>query len=133
MLPVGEGNSRLSVKFYLVAMLFILFDIEVVFLYPWAVVYKEMLAAKCQSHFRLNDVLPRHTVCGIHLRPQEAGVRLEALNDSSFGILPGRRFAPAPEILLTVNPPVAVQVIQEKTKSHGQHDSHQNSQDGRAQ
>jgi len=44
MLPVGEGNSRLSVKFYLVAMLFILFDIEVVFLYPWAVVYKAMLA-----------------------------------------------------------------------------------------
>jgi len=44
MLPVGDANSRLSVKFYLVAMLFILFDIEVVFLYPWAVVYKEMLA-----------------------------------------------------------------------------------------
>src|SRR5579871_5922888 len=44
MLPVGEGSSRLSVKFYLVAMLFILFDIEVIFLYPWAVVYKEMLA-----------------------------------------------------------------------------------------
>ena len=44
MLPVGEGNTRLSVKFYLVAMLFILFDIEVVFLYPWAVVYKSMLA-----------------------------------------------------------------------------------------
>jgi len=43
MLPVGAGNTRLSVKFYLVAMLFILFDIEVVFLYPWAVVYKEML------------------------------------------------------------------------------------------
>jgi NADH-quinone oxidoreductase subunit A len=44
MLPIGEGNTRLSVKFYLVAMLFILFDIEVVFLYPWAVVYKQMLA-----------------------------------------------------------------------------------------
>ena len=44
MLPVGEGNTRMSVKFYLVAMLFILFDIEVVFLYPWAVVYKAMLA-----------------------------------------------------------------------------------------
>src|SRR5437016_13334544 len=43
MLPVGEGNTRMSVKFYLVAMLFILFDIEVVFLYPWAVIYKEML------------------------------------------------------------------------------------------
>jgi NADH-quinone oxidoreductase subunit A len=43
MLPIGEGNTRMSVKFYLVAMLFILFDIEVVFLYPWAVVYREML------------------------------------------------------------------------------------------
>ena len=43
MLPVGEGSSRMSVKFYLVAMLFILFDIEVVFLYPWAVIYKPML------------------------------------------------------------------------------------------
>ncbi len=43
MLPVGPGSTRLSVKFYLVAMLFILFDIEVVFLYPWAVIYKQML------------------------------------------------------------------------------------------
>ena len=43
MIPVGEGNTRMSVKFYLVAMLFILFDIEVVFLYPWAVVYRDML------------------------------------------------------------------------------------------
>ncbi|MGO8766797.1 MAG: NADH-quinone oxidoreductase subunit A [Limisphaerales bacterium] len=42
--PIGEGTARFSVKFYLVAMLFILFDIEVVFLYPWAVVYREMLA-----------------------------------------------------------------------------------------
>lgn len=44
MLPEGEGTPRLSVKFYLVAMLFILFDIEVVFLYPWAIIYKEQLA-----------------------------------------------------------------------------------------
>ncbi|HVM50326.1 MAG TPA: NADH-quinone oxidoreductase subunit A [Candidatus Acidoferrum sp.] len=43
MLPVGEGSTRLSVRFYVVAMLFILFDIEVIFLYPWAVVYREML------------------------------------------------------------------------------------------
>lgn len=43
MIPVGEGRTRLSVKFYLVAMLFILFDIEVVFMYPWAVVYSDML------------------------------------------------------------------------------------------
>ena len=42
--PIGTGSSRFSVKFYLVAMLFILFDIEVVFMYPWAVVYRDMLA-----------------------------------------------------------------------------------------
>jgi NADH-quinone oxidoreductase subunit A len=49
MLPVGEGSTRLSVKFYLVAMLFILFDIEVVFLYPWALVYKELLATQANQ------------------------------------------------------------------------------------
>ena len=43
MVPVGEGTPRLSVKFYLVAMLFILFDIEVIFLYPWSVIYRDML------------------------------------------------------------------------------------------
>ena len=43
MLPVGEGQARFSVKFYLVAMLFVLFDIEVVFLYPWAVAFRELV------------------------------------------------------------------------------------------
>ena len=43
MLPQGEAQPRFSVKFYLVAMLFILFDIEVVFLYPWAVNFTAML------------------------------------------------------------------------------------------
>jgi len=51
MLPVGQGVPRLSVKFYLVAMLFILFDIEVVFLYPWAVIYRSMLAEHASSIF----------------------------------------------------------------------------------
>lgn len=41
--PVGQPRSRFSVKFYLPAMLFILFDVEVVFLYPWAVLYKEFV------------------------------------------------------------------------------------------
>lgn len=50
MLPEGAGSSRLSVKFYLVAMLFILFDIEVVFLYPWATVYKDLLADPLQKN-----------------------------------------------------------------------------------
>lgn len=45
MLPEGAAQPRFSVKFYLVAMLFILFDIEIVFMYPWAVVYREFLAA----------------------------------------------------------------------------------------
>src|SRR4029079_16658168 len=44
MKPEGPTHSRFSVKFYVVAMLFILFDIEVVFMYPWAVVYREYIA-----------------------------------------------------------------------------------------
>ena len=43
MLPQGEVQPRFSVKFYLIAMLFILFDLEIVFMYPWAVVYKESI------------------------------------------------------------------------------------------
>ena len=42
MTPVGSARERFSVKFYLVAMIFILFDVEVVFLYPWAVVYGDL-------------------------------------------------------------------------------------------
>ncbi len=40
--PVGNARGRFSVKFYLVAMVFILFDIEAIFLYPWAVVYRQL-------------------------------------------------------------------------------------------
>ena len=42
--PVGSARQRFSVKFYLVAMLFILFDIEAIFLVPWAVVFKSLSA-----------------------------------------------------------------------------------------
>src|SRR5688572_29630662 len=42
MTPIGTARDRFSIKFYLVAMLFLLFDIEVVFLYPWAVIYREL-------------------------------------------------------------------------------------------
>jgi len=41
--PVGNARERFSVKYYLVAILFIVFDIEVVFMYPWAINYKESL------------------------------------------------------------------------------------------
>jgi NADH-quinone oxidoreductase subunit A len=42
--PVGSARERFSVKFYLIAMIFILFDIEVIFLVPWAVVFKSLIA-----------------------------------------------------------------------------------------
>ncbi len=40
--PTGNARERFSVKFYLVGMLFILFDVEAIFLYPWVVVYREL-------------------------------------------------------------------------------------------
>src|SRR3954471_19112905 len=40
--PTGDARQRFSVKFYLVGMLFILFDIEAIFLYPWVVVYRDL-------------------------------------------------------------------------------------------
>src|SRR5881396_4171592 len=40
--PVGSARERFSVKFYLIAMIFILFDIEVIFLVPWAVVFRTL-------------------------------------------------------------------------------------------
>jgi len=43
MVPIGEAQPRFSVRFYLIAMLFILFDLEIVFMYPWAVVYRDMV------------------------------------------------------------------------------------------
>jgi NADH-quinone oxidoreductase subunit A len=45
MLPYGSGQRRMPVHFYLIAVLFILFDIEVVFLLPWAVVLRELKLA----------------------------------------------------------------------------------------
>jgi NADH-quinone oxidoreductase subunit A len=40
--PIGSARERFSVKFYIIAMLFIVFDIEVVFMYPWAVMFKRL-------------------------------------------------------------------------------------------
>ena len=42
MKPIGNARERFSVKYYLVGMVFIVFDIEAIFLYPWAVVYREL-------------------------------------------------------------------------------------------
>lgn len=43
--PIGSARQRYSIKFYLVAMIFIVFDVEIVFLYPWAVSFQEFLNA----------------------------------------------------------------------------------------
>lgn len=51
MVPIGDSQPRFSVKFYVVAMLFVLFDIEVVFLYPWAVIFRDFLAAEVRLVF----------------------------------------------------------------------------------
>ena len=56
MTPVGDSRQRFSVKFYLVAMLFILFDVEAVFIYPWAVILRE-LKALGQGFFGLMEML----------------------------------------------------------------------------
>jgi NADH-quinone oxidoreductase subunit A len=56
MTPVGDSRERFSVKFYLVAMLFILFDVEAVFIYPWAVILRE-LKAFGQGLFGLLEML----------------------------------------------------------------------------
>ncbi len=44
MLPEEGGQPRFAIKFYLIAMLFILFDLEVVFMYPWAVIFRDHVA-----------------------------------------------------------------------------------------
>ena len=41
--PIGDARLRFSIKFYLVAMIFIIFDVEVIFFYPWALVFREMI------------------------------------------------------------------------------------------
>ncbi|HJR80890.1 MAG TPA: NADH-quinone oxidoreductase subunit A [Anaerolineales bacterium] len=42
MVPIGEGTRRMPIRFYLIAVLFILFDIEVIFFLPWAIVFRQL-------------------------------------------------------------------------------------------
>ena len=42
--PFGEAHQRFSIRFYIIAMLFVIFDIEIIFFYPWAIVYKDFLS-----------------------------------------------------------------------------------------
>jgi len=57
MVAEAGPQARFSVKFYLVAMLFILFDIEIVFMYPWAVVYREFVSTVGGPFFHRTGIL----------------------------------------------------------------------------
>ena len=54
---VGDARGRFSVRFYMVAMFFILFDVEAVFMMPWAVIYKEMPAITGSRLFGFWEIL----------------------------------------------------------------------------
>jgi NADH-quinone oxidoreductase subunit A len=54
---VGDARGRFSVRFYMVAMLFILFDVEVVFMMPWAVIYKQLPAITGSAYFGFWEML----------------------------------------------------------------------------
>ena len=47
--PDGDARGRFSVRFYMVAMLFILFDVEAVFMLPWAVIYRDLPASPARA------------------------------------------------------------------------------------
>ncbi|WP_263409227.1 NADH-quinone oxidoreductase subunit A [Terriglobus tenax] len=55
--PVGDARGRFSVRFYMVAMLFILFDVEAVFMLPWAVIYKQLPSLTGSRFFGFNEML----------------------------------------------------------------------------
>ena len=55
--PVGDARGRFTVRFYMVAMLFILFDVEAVFMLPWAVIYKHLPALTGSRFFGFNEML----------------------------------------------------------------------------
>ena len=66
MLPIGEAQPRFSVKFYLVAMLFVLFDIEVVFMYPWGVVFRDLVAQNLMVFWSMMSFIGILTVAYVY-------------------------------------------------------------------
>jgi NADH-quinone oxidoreductase subunit A len=55
--PVGDARGRFSVRFYMVAMLFILFDVEAVFMLPWAVIFRKLPAITGSQFFGFNEMI----------------------------------------------------------------------------
>lgn len=54
MKPIGDGAPRFSVKFYVIAMLFVIFDIEVVFLLPWAVQFRDLIQESSMAFWSIS-------------------------------------------------------------------------------
>jgi NADH-quinone oxidoreductase subunit A len=54
--PMGDARRRFSVRFYLVAILFLLFDVEAIFFFPWAIVYKDYLGLSVNANFILLEM-----------------------------------------------------------------------------
>ena len=55
--PVGDARGRFSVRFYMVAMLFILFDVEAVFMLPWAVIFRKLPEITHSRMFGFNEMI----------------------------------------------------------------------------
>lgn len=66
MLPIGDGAPRFSIKFYLVAMLFVIFDIEVVFMYPWALTFRDLLAQNATAFLSMSGFAAILTVAYVY-------------------------------------------------------------------
>ena len=71
--PTGDAREPFSVKFYLVAMIFILFDVEAIFLYPWAFIFQAVAVVRLRG----NAPLHRDPAGGLFLSLEERGARLE--------------------------------------------------------
>src|SRR6204780_4700170 len=65
--PVGDARGRFSVRFYMVAMLFILFDVEAVFMLPWAVIYRRLPAITHSRMFGFYEMLVYLAFVGVGL------------------------------------------------------------------
>lgn len=66
MLPIGDGAPRFSIKFYLVAMLFVIFDIEVVFMYPWALTFRDLVAQNATAFLSMSGFAAILTVAYVY-------------------------------------------------------------------
>ena len=86
--PTGDAREPFSVQFYLVAMVFILFDIEAIFLYPWAYVYRAIAVVRV----RRNADLHRHPAGGLRLLVEKRSARLGSVSPAAASHLMTREF-----------------------------------------